>query len=174
MAVEKVQVVNLSIASPKNEVLQTAVRAVARTGQVLVAAAGNGGPKAKPFFPAAYTNVIAVTAVDSKLKAYQHANRGGYIDFSAPGVDLWTASNNGRGVFKVVHHLPRHSLPASFHSIWRPVPSLFPIFCGKASSVMRSTLASPARIKHLAGARTRTAKMLTFHRFDRVSASTQA
>ena len=53
LAVEKVQVVNLSIASPENEVLQTAVRAVARTGQVLVAAAGNGGPKAKPFFPAA-------------------------------------------------------------------------------------------------------------------------
>ncbi len=100
LAVEKVQVVNLSIASPKNEVLQTAVRAVARTGQVLVAAAGNGGPKAKPFFPAAYTNVIAVTAVDSKLKAYQHANRGGYIDFSAPGVDLWTASNKGRGRFQ--------------------------------------------------------------------------
>jgi len=57
LAVEKVKVVNLSIASPENEVLQTAVRAVARTGQVLVAAAGNGGPKAKPFFPAAYTPI---------------------------------------------------------------------------------------------------------------------
>ncbi len=100
LAVQKVKVVNLSIASPKNEVLQTAVQAVARTGQILVAAAGNGGPKAKPFFPAAYTNVIAVTAVDGRLKAYQHANRGGYIDFSAPGVDLWTVSDKGSGRFQ--------------------------------------------------------------------------
>ena len=52
LAVQKVRVVNLSIASPKNEILQTAVRAVSKTGQVLVAAAGNGGPKAKPLFPA--------------------------------------------------------------------------------------------------------------------------
>ena len=97
---ETVRVVNLSIASPKNEILQTAVRAVSKTGQVLVAAAGNGGPKAKPLFPAAYTSVIAVTAVDGRLKAYQHANRGGYIDYSAPGVDLWTVSDKGRGRFQ--------------------------------------------------------------------------
>ena len=44
--------------------------------------------------------MIAVTAVDSKLKAYQHANRGEYIDFSAPGVDLWAVSNKGSGRFQ--------------------------------------------------------------------------
>ena len=40
-------------------------------------------------------DVVAVTAVDPNLRPYRHANRGVYIDFSAPGVGLRTAKPGG-------------------------------------------------------------------------------
>jgi subtilisin family serine protease len=53
-----------------------------------VAAAGNGGPAARPAFPAAYPGVIAVTAVDENGQVYRRANRGDYIAFAARGVHV--------------------------------------------------------------------------------------
>ena len=44
-----------------------------------------------PSYPAAYEQVIAVTAVDKNLRGYIHANHGDYIDVAAPGVGIWTA-----------------------------------------------------------------------------------
>ena len=66
-----------------------------RKGVVFVAAAGNGGPDAPAGYPAAYDEVIAVTAVDRKGGNYDHANRGTYIDVAAPGVQIWTALPDG-------------------------------------------------------------------------------
>lgn len=87
----QVTIVNVSLGGPRNLLLEAAVgRALAR-GTVLVAAAGNGGPDAAPVFPAAQDGVIAVTAVDARLDPYRAANRGDYISFAAPGVDVWTA-----------------------------------------------------------------------------------
>ncbi|WP_075216041.1 S8 family serine peptidase [Mongoliimonas terrestris] len=92
LAARGVRVINLSLSGPPNAVLEAAVGAAARDGIVLVAAAGNGGPYAEPAFPAAYPNVIAVTAVDRTLDVYRRATRGTYVDFAAPGVEVWTAA----------------------------------------------------------------------------------
>jgi subtilase family protein len=86
-----VAVVNLSFAGPDDELLHHAVRELTKAGIVVVAAAGNEGPAAPPSYPAAYQEVIAVTAVDRNLAAYRYANRGAHIDIAAPGVDVWTA-----------------------------------------------------------------------------------
>ncbi|HXE88822.1 MAG TPA: S8 family serine peptidase [Hyphomicrobiaceae bacterium] len=86
-----VSVVNLSFAGPDDELLHHAVRELTKAGIVVVAAAGNEGPAAPPSYPAAYEEVIAVTAVDRNLAAYRYANRGPHIDIAAPGVDVWTA-----------------------------------------------------------------------------------
>jgi subtilisin family serine protease len=86
-----VAVVNLSLAGPDDELLHHAVQELTRSGTVVVAAAGNEGPAAPPSYPAAYEEVIAVTAVDRNLAAYRYANRGDHIDLAAPGVDVWTA-----------------------------------------------------------------------------------
>jgi len=86
-----VSVVNLSFAGPDDELLHHAVRELTGAGIVVVAAAGNEGPAAPPSYPAAYAEVIAVTAVDRNLAAYRYANRGAHIDIAAPGVDVWTA-----------------------------------------------------------------------------------
>ncbi len=92
---ERVQVINMSIAGGRNTILTESVKRAIRTGVVVVAAAGNGGANAKPAYPAAYEDVLAATAIDPSLTAYRYANRGTYIDFAAPGVDLWTAAPGG-------------------------------------------------------------------------------
>ncbi len=86
-----VAVANLSFAGPPDDLLHHAVRELTKAGIVVVAAAGNEGPGAPPSYPAAYEEVIAVTAVDRNLAAYRYASRGDHIDLAAPGVDVWTA-----------------------------------------------------------------------------------
>lgn len=90
-------VINLSLAGPPNLLLQTALARTADRGIVVVAAAGNGGPAAPPAYPAAYDRVIAVTAVDDQQRPYVWANQGDYVQFAAPGVELWTAGTGGSG-----------------------------------------------------------------------------
>jgi subtilisin family serine protease len=76
--------------------LQELLRTVASRGVILVASAGNDGPKAAPVYPAAYPEVIAVTAVDEADRRYEHANRGRYIAIAAPGVDILAPVEGGR------------------------------------------------------------------------------
>lgn len=95
MAFNKVPVVNLSIAGGLNKVMKVVIARAQNTGLILVAAAGNNGPYAEPAWPAAHESVIAVTAIDRKRRIYAWANRGEYIDFAAPGVDLPTFTHEG-------------------------------------------------------------------------------
>jgi subtilisin family serine protease len=76
--------------------LQELLRNVASRGIILVAAAGNDGPSAPPVYPAAYPEVIAVTAVDEADRRYEFANRGRYIAIAAPGVDILAPVEGGR------------------------------------------------------------------------------
>ena len=96
---EKVEVINLSIGGSRNLLVEAAVQRVLERGIVIVAAAGNGGADAAPVYPAAQPGVIAVTALDANLKPYDRANRGDYISYAAPGVDVWVAAPGGGGVY---------------------------------------------------------------------------
>lgn len=96
---ERVRVVNMSFAGPANAVLREAVRRTAGANRVIAAAAGNDGPTASPVYPAAWGEVIAVTAVDGALRAYRRANRGDYVEIAAPGVGIWTARSGREGRF---------------------------------------------------------------------------
>ncbi len=89
MVASRVSVVNLSVSGSANQLLALAIRRAADRGTVIVAAAGNRGPSAPPAYPAALPGVIAVTAVDDEARVFAGANRGDYIDFSAPGVRIW-------------------------------------------------------------------------------------
>jgi len=91
LARERVGVINLSLVGPHNALLQRAVRALATRGHVLVAAVGNDGPAAPPLFPAAYPEVIAVTAVDGRGRALPEAGRGPHVEFAALGNGLRAA-----------------------------------------------------------------------------------
>ncbi|MFC5066501.1 S8 family serine peptidase [Flaviflagellibacter deserti] len=96
MLVERnVDVINLSLAGPPNQLLKEAIdRAIGR-GIPVVAAVGNDGPGAPPKYPAGYPAVVAVTATDQNLSVYRSANRGDYIDFSAPTISAAGAAFHG-------------------------------------------------------------------------------
>jgi subtilisin family serine protease len=88
----KARVFNMSFSGPYDPLVKKALESAYEKGVILVAAAGNGGAKAAPAYPAAYENVIAITALDNKDKLYVHANRGEYVTVAAPGVDMLVPS----------------------------------------------------------------------------------
>ena len=92
---ENVKVVNLSMAGTDNRIMHYAITQAAGRGMVLVAAVGNWGTEDPPAYPAAYNESIGVTAVDSHSDIYSYANRGLYVAFAAPGVQIWTAVPGG-------------------------------------------------------------------------------
>ena len=91
----QVDAINLSLAGPPNRLLEVALKRISEQGVMVLAAAGNGGPMARPQFPAAYASVVAVTAVDQRGRAFRLANRGDYLDLAAPGVNLRHAVAGG-------------------------------------------------------------------------------
>ncbi|MEM8959052.1 MAG: S8 family serine peptidase, partial [Pseudomonadota bacterium] len=89
-----VRVVGLSLAGPDNVLLAETVAQIVGSEQiVLVAAAGNAGPRGLPAYPAAYDGVIAVTAVDSNARVYRQGQRGPHIELAAPGVNMLAATS---------------------------------------------------------------------------------
>lgn len=63
-------------------------------GAVLVASAGNDS-SSTPNYPAAYSNVIAVSSTDSNDSLSFFSNYGNWINVAAPGRNLYTTYNNG-------------------------------------------------------------------------------
>jgi subtilisin family serine protease len=92
---QDVSVINISLAGPSNRLLETALSRVREKGVLAIAAAGNGGPMAQPMYPAAYPEVVAVTATDDRGRAFRLANRGEYVDIAAPGVNIRHAQAGG-------------------------------------------------------------------------------
>ncbi|HEV7322231.1 MAG TPA: S8 family serine peptidase [Ensifer sp.] len=93
LASRKVTVINMSLSGPHNLLLEKTVSLVSERNIIQVAAAGNDGPRAKPVYPAAYPEMIAVTAVDRNFKPYRRAGRGDHIDVAALGTGVWTAAS---------------------------------------------------------------------------------
>lgn len=96
LVARSIRLINLSLTGPDNPVLRQAVETALASDVILVAAAGNAGPSARPVYPGAYQGVIAVTAVDRKGRLFRRANRGNHIAFAAPGVNLVVADTRGR------------------------------------------------------------------------------
>ncbi len=95
LVTQNVSVINISLAGPSNRLLETALTRVREKGVLAIAAAGNGGPMAQPMYPAAYPEVVAVTATDDRGRAFRLANRGEYVDIAAPGVNIRHAQAGG-------------------------------------------------------------------------------
>lgn len=88
------QVINLSLGGTASSLtLQNAVDYAWNKGAVVVAAAGNSGSTRK-FYPAYYTNVIAVGAVDNNDQKANFSNYGSWVDVSAPGVNIYSTYGN--------------------------------------------------------------------------------
>jgi hypothetical protein len=92
---EKVEVINISLAGPPNRLLEAVLARVSQRGIPVLAAAGNAGPASEPLYPAAYSSVVAITAVEADGRVFRLANRGEYLDLAAPGVNIKHANTGG-------------------------------------------------------------------------------
>ena len=97
MAREQVPVINVSLVGPANRTLEGALRTLLARGHVVVAAVGNDGPASPPLYPAAYPDVVGVTAVDVRKNVLPEAVRGPQVAFSAPGAEMAVAANGESG-----------------------------------------------------------------------------
>jgi subtilisin family serine protease len=81
-------VISLSLGSEfESPLLRDAVGALRAQGVLVVAAAGNE-PTVQPTFPAAYPEVLAVTAGDRRGGIAPYANRGEFVDLVVPGTSV--------------------------------------------------------------------------------------
>lgn len=88
------QVVNLSLGTSSDlPSFHDAVIAVHNAGIVQVAAAGNSSGAVS--FPAAYPEVISVSATDQTNTLTSWSSRGPEIDLAAPGLDILSAYKDG-------------------------------------------------------------------------------
>jgi hypothetical protein len=78
------KIINMSLGSEgDSSFLHDIIQQVSGKNVVLIGAAGNT-PVTTPFYPAAYPEVMAVTAIDQGQLA-SYANRGSFISLGAPG-----------------------------------------------------------------------------------------
>lgn len=88
------RIINLSLGAYEDSpLLRQAVDYAAGKGVLLVAAAGNDGYDRMPY-PAAYENVLSVTAVDAGGRQAIFPNQSEQIDFAAPGIGIQTAKED--------------------------------------------------------------------------------
>jgi hypothetical protein len=81
-------VINLSLGSSgDSSVLHNLIKQASDQGVVFFSAAGNQ-PVTSPTYPAAYSEVIAVTASDRNGQVANYANRGSFVDIMTPGTSV--------------------------------------------------------------------------------------
>ncbi|WP_417567814.1 S8 family serine peptidase [Marinobacter sp.] len=95
LVTQNLSVINISLTGPDNRLLASAIRKLRKRGTFLVAAVGNEGPAVSPLYPAAYSEVVGVTATTPAGKLYRWANRGKQVMFAAHGVGVRVPRPNG-------------------------------------------------------------------------------
>ena len=89
-----VQIINMSLGVYQDAaLLRQAIKYADDRGVIMVAAAGNDGYNRMPY-PAAYPQVLSVTAVDAGGQHANFSNQSKEIDFAAPGVGVLTAKED--------------------------------------------------------------------------------
>lgn len=110
-------IINMSLGGPGfNQTVQNACTAAHNAGSVVIAAAGNNNSDV-PFFPAAYDDVISVSAVDFERRKAPYSNFHPTVDIAAPGGDVSVDRNNDNRPDGVLSTKPDDSVsPTNFNS----------------------------------------------------------
>jgi thermitase len=92
-----VEILNLSFGAeqepPGDPVLELAVQRAQEAGALVIAAAGNDGANTDSFYPAAYPDVLGVSATDQDNAPASFSNSGLVVDVAAPGVEIISTYN---------------------------------------------------------------------------------
>ncbi len=125
-----VRVVNMSLGTLTEDnrcpqILQEQVNIASARGVLLVAAAGNQGGTA-PFFPAACSNVVAVTSSDFQDSLSYFDNTGSWIDITAPGEDIISTLPGGTYDFASGTSMATPFVAGAAAMVWSRNPSMAP------------------------------------------------
>lgn len=87
-----IQVINMSLGTPTyNKSFEDAIKRVDAAGITQVAAAGNSGPYNNTVnYPAKFSEVIAVSAIDNTNTIAYFSSRGQEVDLTAPGANIYS------------------------------------------------------------------------------------
>ena len=88
-----IQIVSMSLTGGHATSLQNACDAAYNAGVLLIAAAGNS--RGAVSYPAAYSSVIAVSAIDAGGQLASFSNSGPEIELAAPGMDIYSTYEAG-------------------------------------------------------------------------------
>lgn len=75
--------------SQESQLLHAAIKYATNTGALVIAAAGNSGSNSR-HYPAAYDEVIAVTATNEKDNPASFTTYGDWVDLAAPGTSIYS------------------------------------------------------------------------------------
>lgn len=91
-----IQVINMSLGTPTyNKSFEDAIKKVDAAGITQVAAAGNSGPYNNTVnYPAKFSEVIAVSAIDNTNTIASFSSRGQEVALTAPGVSIYSTYKN--------------------------------------------------------------------------------
>ena len=94
---EDISVINMSFGTVRySPALERAVKKLNGEGAILIAAAGNKGPKKDSvLYPAKFTEVVAVNASDGTGNIAMYSSQGPEIIFIAPGTNIESTWKNG-------------------------------------------------------------------------------
>ena len=93
----RADIVNMSLGGPgTSPVMREAVQAARAAGVIVVVAAGNDNANADGYVPAAFPEVVCVSAVDQQVAKAPYSNFGAAVDVAAPGGDT-SADRDGNG-----------------------------------------------------------------------------
>lgn len=93
------KVINVSLGNySSSSSLQSAVNYAWNAGCVLVGSAGNNS-RSDPFYPAAYDNVVGVSATDQNDVKASWSNYGAQVAVAAPGVSIYSTYWNGGSIY---------------------------------------------------------------------------
>jgi subtilisin family serine protease len=92
---KRVDVINMSFGlNEESQAFHRAIKQVYRRDIVMVAAAGNSGRSDSVMYPARYSEVIAVTALNKSNKVAEFSSSGPEVDVIAPGVEIESTFNS--------------------------------------------------------------------------------
>ncbi len=91
-----VDVINLSFTGGRDELVEKLVKKALKKGIIVIAASGNGGHNGSTIYPAQIPGVLATTAVDANNQLFTKADKGTFIDYAAPGVNILTIAPGGK------------------------------------------------------------------------------
>lgn len=91
---QKADVINLSLGGSSSSAAEQAVYAAARNAGVIIVAAAGNEATSSPFYPAAYPEVISVSATRYTGTLASYSNYGSTISVAAPGGELSNDDNS--------------------------------------------------------------------------------